>query len=134
MPAQVLAVGGLNRIPDGPSYAEASVAEPLACVVDGQDLAPVGEGDDVVVFGAGPIGCLHVRLARARGVARVVLVDVNRARLEQAAALVAPAAMVCSADDDPVAAVLALTEGRGVDVAITAAASGSARPARPNLR
>ena len=50
----MLAVDGLNRIPDGVGFAEASVAEPLACVLNGQELARVGEGDDVVVIGAGP--------------------------------------------------------------------------------
>jgi L-iditol 2-dehydrogenase len=65
VPHSVLKVDGLNRIPDSLSYAEASVAEPLACVLNGQELAGVGDGDVVVVVGAGPIGCLHVRLARA---------------------------------------------------------------------
>ena len=35
----------------------------------------------MVVIGSGPIGCLHVRLARARGAARVFLVDLNADRL-----------------------------------------------------
>ncbi|MGH8964575.1 MAG: alcohol dehydrogenase catalytic domain-containing protein, partial [Actinomycetes bacterium] len=90
VPRQVLAVDGLNRIPDGVSYAEASVAEPLACVLNGQELAGVGEGDDVVVVGAGPIGCLHVRLARARGARRVFLVELNRSRLDMSSAKVHP--------------------------------------------
>ena len=66
VPAKVLAVGGVNRVPDGVSFAEASVAEPLACVLNGQELARVGEGDDVVVFGSGPVGCLHVGSGRGR--------------------------------------------------------------------
>jgi L-iditol 2-dehydrogenase len=127
VPAAVLAVDGLNRIPDGVGFAEASVAEPLACVINGQELARVSKGDDVVVLGAGPIGCLHVRLARANGAARVVLVDLNQDRLEQAAELARPDAAVWSADQDPVAAVMALTGGRGVDVAITATAAGAAQ-------
>jgi L-iditol 2-dehydrogenase len=45
VPAKVLAVGGVNRVPDGLSFAEASVAEPLACVVNGQEQAGVGDGD-----------------------------------------------------------------------------------------
>ena len=127
VPALVLAVDGLNRIPDGVGFAAASVAEPLACVINGQELAGVGKGDDVVVLGAGPIGCLHVRMARANGAARVFLVDVNRARLDQAARLARPDVALCTAEDDPVDAVLELTNGRGVDVAITATAAGAAQ-------
>jgi L-iditol 2-dehydrogenase len=127
VPAKVLAVGGLNRIPDGTGFAEASVTEPLACVLNGQELARVGTGDDVVVLGAGPIGCLHVRLARARGAARVFLADLSQARLDMAAALVRPDAAICSAAVDPVDAVAKLTDGRGADVVITAAASAEAQ-------
>jgi len=124
IPAKVLAVNGVNPIPAGVGFAEASVAEPLACVLNGQELAQVGTGDDVVVMGAGPIGCLHVRLARARGAGRVFLVDVNAERLAMAAALVHPDAAI---DTDPVDQVLKLTGGRGADVVITAAAAGAAQ-------
>ncbi|MFE3329302.1 zinc-dependent dehydrogenase [Streptomyces sp. NPDC059176] len=127
VPHAVLKVDGLNRIPDGVSFAEASVAEPLACVLNGQELAGVGSGDEVVVMGAGPIGALHVRLARARGAARVILADLNAARLEMSAALVRPDETVCGADGGIVEAVLKLTGGRGADVVITAAASGAAQ-------
>ncbi|MEU4407046.1 zinc-dependent dehydrogenase [Streptosporangium sp. NPDC023963] len=125
IPAKVLAVDGVNRVPDGVGFAEASVAEPLACVLNGQELARVGEGDDVVIMGSGPIGCLHVRLARARGAARVFLVDINAGRLEMAAGLVHPDAVVHG--EDVVEQVLKLTDGRGADVVITAAASGAAQ-------
>lgn len=127
VPREVLAVDGLTRIPDSLGFAEASVAEPLACVLNGQELARVGAGDTVVVIGSGPIGCLHVRLARARGAARVILVDLNPERLAAAAALVAPDHTVATDTQDPVAAVLEATGGRGADVVITAAASGAAQ-------
>lgn len=127
VPHAVVRVDGLNRIPDGVSFAEASVAEPLACVINGQELARVGEGDDVVVVGAGPIGCLHVRLARARGARRVFLVELNRSRLDMSAEVVRPDAAICSADVDAIDEVAKLTEGRGADVVITAAASGKAQ-------
>ncbi|MBO2465450.1 zinc-dependent dehydrogenase [Actinomadura violacea] len=125
VPAKVLAVDGLNRIPDGVGFAEASVAEPLACVLNGQELARVGDGDDVVVIGAGPIGCLHVRLARSRGAARVFLADINAERLEMSAARVRPDAAITG--PDLVDQVLKLTDGRGADVVVTAAASGAAQ-------
>jgi L-iditol 2-dehydrogenase len=127
VPRQVLAVDGLNRIPEGVGFDEASVAEPLACVLNGQELAGVGAGDDVVVIGSGPIGCLHVRLARARGAARVLLIDLNRSRLDLSAGVVEPDAAICSAEVDAVDEVLKLTNGRGADVVITAAASGKAQ-------
>jgi L-iditol 2-dehydrogenase len=127
VPAKVLAVAGLNRIPDELGFADASVAEPLACVLNGQQLARVGDGDDVVVIGSGPIGCLHVRLARSRGAGRVFLVELNRQRLDAASSLVHPDAAICAGETDVVDQVLKLTDGRGADVVITAAASGRAQ-------
>lgn len=127
VPATVLAVGGLNPIPDGVDFDEASIAEPLACVLNGQELARVGAGDDVVIVGSGPIGCLHVRLARSRGAARVFLVELNRERLERAGALVAPDEALSPEDGDIAEQILKLTDGRGADVVITAAASGKAQ-------
>ncbi|SDI37981.1 L-iditol 2-dehydrogenase [Actinokineospora alba] len=127
VPEAVLRVDGLNRIPDGVSFAEASVAEPLACVINGQMLAGVGTGDVVVVVGAGPIGCLHVRLARARGARQVFLADLNRGRLDMSAAVVRPDAAICGSEVDIADEVLKLTDGRGADVVITAAASGAAQ-------
>jgi L-iditol 2-dehydrogenase len=127
VPAKVLAVDGVNRVPEGLSFAEASVAEPLSCVINGQEQARVGEGQTVVVVGAGPIGCLHVRLARARGAARVLLIELSARRLELAAGLVAPDEAVAAEGTDTVAAVRGLTGGRGADVVIVAAGSGQAQ-------
>ena len=127
VPAKVLAVDGVNRLPEGMSFAEASVAEPLSCVINGQELAGVGDGQTVVVVGAGPIGCLHVRLARARGAARVFLIELNPRRLELAAGLVAPDEAIGAAATDTVEAVRTLTGGRGADVVIVAAGSGRAQ-------
>ncbi len=127
VPRQVLEVGGVNRIPHGLSYAEASVTEPLACALNAQELAWVGTGDVVVVMGAGPIGCLHVRLARSRGAATVLLVDVNAERLALSADRVRPDAAIDGSTHDVVDEVLKLTDGRGADVIITAAPSGRAQ-------
>ena len=127
VPAKVLAVDGVNRIPGGLSFAEASVAEPLSCVINGQEQAGVGEGQTVVVVGAGPIGCLHVRLARARGAARVFLVELSRRRLALAAGLVAPDEAIAAEASGTVEAVRKLTGGRGADVIVVAAASGRAQ-------
>jgi L-iditol 2-dehydrogenase len=127
VPHEVLKVDGLNRIADNVSFAEASVAEPFACAINSQELADVGDGDVVAVVGAGPIGCLHVRLARARGASKVFLIELSRQRLDLSAERVQPDAAICSAEVDPIEEVKRLTDGRGVDVVITAAASGKAQ-------
>src|SRR5690625_3867284 len=124
VPRQVLKVDGLNRIPDGVGFAEASAAEPLACAINAQELLGIEEGDDVVVFGAGPIGCMHIRVARGvHGAGRVFLVDVNAERLAMSAEVARPDETIDGSQVDVVERVLELTGGRGADVVITATAA-----------
>ncbi|HEU0132795.1 MAG TPA: alcohol dehydrogenase catalytic domain-containing protein [Mycobacteriales bacterium] len=66
-------------------------------------IAPVHEGDDVVVVGAGPVGTFAATAARAMGAGRVVAVDLVPARLELAASL--GAVPVNSAERAPAVAV-----------------------------
>ncbi len=124
VPQAVLKVDGLNRIPEGVGFDEASAAEPFACAINAQELLGIEAGDTVVVFGAGPIGCIHTRIARGvHGAARVFLVDVNAERLAMSAAAVHPDAVIDASQVDVVAEVMRLTEGRGADVVITATAA-----------
>jgi len=126
IPEEVLKVDGLNRIEEHVSFAEASVAEPFACALNAQELAGVGTGDVVVVVGAGPIGCIHVRLARARGARDVYLVELSRERLDLSAERVKPDAATCAAEVDPVAEVLHLRlERRALPRADGRGANGS---------
>lgn len=124
VPRQVLQVDGLNRIPDGVGFAEASAAEPLACAINAQQLLGIEEGDVVVVFGAGPIGCMHIRVARGvHKAGTVFLVDVNAERLAMSAEVARPDETIDGSQVDVVERVLELTGGRGADVVITATAA-----------
>lgn len=124
VPPQVLKVDGLNRIPDGVGYDEASVAEPMACAINAQELLGIEPGDTVVVFGAGPIGCMHIRIARGvYDAGPVYLVDVNAERLKLSADAVDPDETIDGSQEDVVARVMELTGGRGADVVITATAA-----------
>jgi len=87
----------------------------------GADLAEVGPGDVVVVFGCGPVGTFAQRSAFLRGAACVVAVDLDAGRLAKAAK------RGCvphdPSRDDLVEAVKGLTGGRGADCAIEAVGS-----------
>ncbi len=56
------------------SYRLAALIEPLACVVWGLQRVQIQAGDRVLVFGAGPMGCM---LAQAVGVAGASVVDIT---------------------------------------------------------
>ena len=127
VPHEVLRVNGLNHIPEGVSYEEAAVVEPLACVLNAQKLVNVTEGDTVLVMGAGPIGCLHVRLARALGASKVFLADVNGGRLALSADVVKPDRAIDMSSEDLAEVMKQVTDGRGPSVIITAAPAGAAQ-------
>lgn len=75
--------GPVTRIPDHVSYEEASIAEPLACCINGLERTFMAPGKTVLVIGAGPIGILLVRLAEAFGASIVVLAERDALRVEQ---------------------------------------------------
>ena len=72
---------GVFKIPDNITYEEASFAEPLACVIRGQNRIDLGASDVVLVIGSGISGILHIALAKARGAERIIAVDINKNRL-----------------------------------------------------
>lgn len=81
--AEYVAVPAKNAFKfDKISFAEAAMAEPLACVVYGQQRAPLPLGADVLIFGAGPIGALHLLTARRNGAAAVVSCDLRQDKLD----------------------------------------------------
>ena len=105
------------EIPKDLPFEAAAFVEPLACVVHGIELSNISRGDTVFVLGAGPIGLMHVQLARVRGAEKVVVADANPERLRRATQLGADQAITSS---DLVGQVKALTGNRGADVTIEA--------------
>jgi len=115
---QVLTHGVVHRMPDGLSFVEGSLAEPCSSVLAAHQKAGTSLDDTVVVIGSGPIGCLHVAIAQARG-ARVVVAEVSGQRREMACRF-QPDAIVDPLHEDLGARVRQLTGGLGADIAICA--------------
>jgi L-iditol 2-dehydrogenase len=126
VPERAVRNGCVNKIYPWISYEEAAIAEPLACVINAQELSGVGLGHTVVVLGAGPLGCLHVQLARIRGATRIILMDVSQERLDMATVSKADL-YVNSSKVDPVSMIMDETDGRGADVVIVACSSKDAQ-------
>jgi len=124
--APAIEQGNVIALPLAVDAATAALAEPLSCVLHGQDAVSVGAGDVLLIVGAGPIGLMHVLLARQRGVARVFISDQVPERLGKARALGADRA-VNIIEEDLASVVANETDGAGADVVIVAAPSHQAQ-------
>lgn len=119
IPARAVRAGHVIPMPAGVTFETAALAEPLACVMNGQELVGVKAGDVVVVLGAGPIGILHVKLARLAG-ARCIIVS-EPSELRRRAALAEGADLALDpANSDLLDQTRRATDGQGADVAILA--------------
>lgn len=84
----------------------------------GTDLAEIKPGDTVAVFGCGPVGQFAIISAQLKDAGRVLAVDAIPSRLAVARRLGAEA--IDYNQEDPVATIMELTGGIGVDRAIDA--------------
>ncbi|NLS75949.1 MAG: zinc-dependent alcohol dehydrogenase family protein [Chloroflexi bacterium] len=79
-------------------FIEAAFAEPLGCVVLAMQRAQIAPGSDVLLLGAGPMGCLLTQAVSHSGAARLTVVDLSSRRLELARALGATDAVPAGPD------------------------------------
>jgi len=123
VPAAAVAQGNVCPIPEGLSFAEAALAEPLSCVYASFERAHLVPGDAVLVIGAGPIGLLHAKLYRMAGAGLVMIHDLNEQRLAECARQ--DPSFVTLGPDRMKERVAELTGGRGADIIVTAASSAA---------
>lgn len=111
------------EVPDHIPYARAAIMEPLSTVVHGQSQLDIQPGERVAILGAGgPIGLMHLQLAKLRGASQVIAVDMKEFRLQVARELGATHTINLN-DTDPIEAIRELTGGVGVDAVIESAGS-----------
>lgn len=86
----------------------------------GAENGSIKIGDTVAIFAQGPIGLCATAGARLMGASRIIAVDRIPERLAMAKKMGADEVVNIGASNDPVGAIMDLTDGRGVDVAIEA--------------
>jgi L-iditol 2-dehydrogenase len=107
----------VHLLPDSVSLEEATLVEPMACVVKAMKIADIQPGDTVAVVGSGFMGLGFIQLARVWRAGKVVAFDLNDWRLERGLELGADVA-INSAQVDGLEVLKENNHGRGADVVI----------------
>jgi L-iditol 2-dehydrogenase len=77
-------LGDTLLLPDNVSFEQATLVEPVACVVKGLKRAAIRDGDTVLVMGLGVMGQIHIMLARKFGAGKIIGADNVLYRLKKA--------------------------------------------------
>jgi L-iditol 2-dehydrogenase len=111
-----------SKIPDN----MAILSEPLSCCINGQEAVAVRSSDVVLVMGAGPIGIMHMLLAKVNGARKLIVSESKEWRLRQAKAFGAD--VIINPEKENIQDIInETTAGEGVDVVIVANASPTAQ-------
>ena len=121
-------VGNLHRIPNWLDGTAAAMVEPLACCCQSLPDGVVGEEDEVLVVGPGPVGLLAAQVvAAAGGRVHVRGVPGDRERLVLAGSL---GYATSTTDDDPPGEFDLVVECSGHEAGMTFALQSARRSAR----
>jgi L-iditol 2-dehydrogenase len=128
---------GVEKIPAGVSFEQASFVEPVNTCLKGIEQSGVRKGDLALVLGQGPIGLIFTMLLKHRGI-ETVTTDTMATRRAQSLGFGAAKSLDPLQDDLPAEA-RARTEGRGADVVFVAASAPgiveqAIRATRPGAR
>jgi len=96
-----------------------ALAEPIACCINGQRNSQIKFRDTVVIIGAGPIGFVHILLAKASGAGTVICSEPNGIRRNLAKKIGADI-VVDPKVEDLSEIVMNHSKGMGADVVIMA--------------
>lgn len=127
VPAEAFVQNHVSKVPDNLSFLEATLAEPIACIINAQSYLNINKGDAVAVFGSGFIGIMHAALAFQKGAGKAIMIDVNEERLKTAQKFLPELITINSAKETIKEKVAQNTNSLGVDVAVVACSVGAAQ-------
>jgi L-iditol 2-dehydrogenase len=73
IPKVAIHQGNVFKAPPDMPFDVSSLIEPLACCYNGNRRSEIKMGDTVVIIGAGPIGLMHLQLARLAGASKIIM-------------------------------------------------------------
>ena len=107
------------RLPDNVPFEHAALIEAISVAVHAVSLTPIALNDTAIVVGSGMIGLLIIQSLKLTSCGRIIAIDVDDSKLKAASQLGAHET-INSRTEDAKARVLALTGGRGADLALEA--------------
>ena len=113
------------KLPDGVSFGEGALIEPLAIGMHAATKAKIKPGDVALVIGAGTIGTVTAAAALAGGCSRVIISDIKQEKLDIAAGL-GPITPVNVQKQKLAEVVDRMTDGWGADLVFEASGSAEA--------
>jgi len=114
---------GTFILPEEVTFEDATMIEPLGCVIAGQNQLGLKKGCSVLVIGSGVSGLLHIQLAKMKG-AKVIAIDINEYKLKTALEFGADYAM--DASKYSMDELKNINDGRLADVVIICASAKQA--------
>ncbi|HEX5369264.1 MAG TPA: alcohol dehydrogenase catalytic domain-containing protein [Dehalococcoidia bacterium] len=133
VPEPIVRLGHVFKLPDSVSLSLASLLEPASCVFNSMELMGIGAGTTMLLIGAGPMGLMHLVIARALG-ANVIASEPDEERRGWARKLGAVETFD-PLSQDSAAFVKDMTNGEGADaVAVTTGVVKAAEPAFQAVR
>ena len=107
----------------------AAFSEPIACCVRSLQKLNLSAGEDILISGAGTMGLLHLKLAKAMG-ARAIVSDIDPKKLDKAERMGADAVINAADENELKDTIKQFTGGVGVSCcAITTSAIASVKSA-----
>ncbi len=109
----------LYKIPVNVTFEQAAMVEAVAVALHSINISKIKTGDNCVVVGAGMIGIFILKLLKISGASRIIAIDSNPSRLEQAVISGADHAFLAS-EENLGEKISALTNNRGADISFEA--------------
>ena len=107
----------LYRLPEGLSFEQAAMVEPVSIAFHAVNLTPISLNDSAVVIGSGMVGLFVVQALRASGCGTIIAVDLEQNKLDLALKLGADHTLLAGQVDVP-EEVRKLTGNRGATLAV----------------
>lgn len=109
----------LYKIPDNVTFEQAAMVEAVAVALHSINLSGIKTGESCVVVGAGTIGIFLIKLLSLSGASKIIAIDINEKRLENAGKAGADK-LLLSGDEKIEKQIQAYTRNRGADLSFEA--------------